>query len=95
LRKKGIFSIKDLTWKTQPNGKDDTGKSPFVLVAESFNVNTGLGSRFGTELLKRGFKGAYNNLGTNREGSGGLWQQMVYQGVDPQGIAAAVRKLNG
>lgn len=70
-------------------------KSPFVLVAESFNVNTGLGSRLGTELLKRGFKGAYNNLGTNREGSGGLWQQMVYQGVDPKGIAAAVRKLNG
>jgi len=70
-------------------------KSPFVLVAESFNVNTGLGSRFGTELLKRGFKGAYNNLGTNREGSGGLWQQMGYQGIDPDGIAAAVRKLNG
>jgi len=45
--------------------------------------------------LKRGFKGAYNNLGTNREGSGGLWQQMGYQGVDPDGIAAAVRELNG
>lgn len=69
--------------------------SPFVLVAESFNVSTGLGSRFGTELLKRGFKGAYNNIGTNKEGSGGLWQQMGYQGVDPEGIAAAVRKLNG
>ena len=67
--------------------------APFVLVAESFNVNTGVGSRFGTELLKRGFKGAYNNLGTNKEGSGGLWRQMGYQGLDPAGIIAAVKAL--
>ena len=69
--------------------------SPAVLVAESFNVNTGLGSRFGTELLKRGFKGSYNNIGTNKEGSGGLWQQMGYQGVDPEGISAAMQALLG
>jgi transketolase C-terminal domain/subunit len=68
-------------------------KSPAVLVAESFNVNTGLGSRFGTELLRRGFKGSYNNLGTNREGSGGLWQQMGYQGIDADGIHEGARKL--
>lgn len=67
--------------------------APFVLVAEGFNVKTGLGSRFGTELLKRGFKGKYNNIGTHREGSGGLWQQMGYQGLDPAGIAKAVREL--
>ncbi|MBL8819904.1 MAG: transketolase [Planctomyces sp.] len=64
-----------------------------VLVAESFNVNTGLGSRFGTELLKRGFKGRYNHIGTHREGSGGLWQQMGHQGVDSDGIIAAIRRL--
>ncbi|MCA9060977.1 MAG: transketolase, partial [Planctomycetaceae bacterium] len=69
--------------------------APLVLVAESFNVNTGLGSRFGTELLKRGFKGSYNNIGTHREGSGGLWQQMGYQGVDADGILAAVKALKG
>ena len=69
--------------------------APFVLVAESFNVNTGLGSRFGSELLKRGFRGAYNNIGTNVEGSGGLWQQMGHQGLDSAGIQAAVRKLAG
>ena len=68
-------------------------KAPFVLVTESFNVTTGLGSRMGTELLKRGFKGAYNNLGTCKEGSGGLWQQMVYQGIDTEGIQAAVKEL--
>lgn len=67
--------------------------SPMVLVAESFNVNTGLGSRFGTELLKRGFRGRYNNIGTHREGSGGLWQQMGYQGVDSDGIQNAVKAL--
>lgn len=65
----------------------------FVLVAEGFNVNTGLGCRFGSELLKYGFQGKYNNIGTNKEGSGGLWQQMGYQGLDPQGIAQSVRKL--
>ena len=67
--------------------------APMVLVAESFNVNTGLGSRFGTELLKRGFKGRYNNIGTHREGSGGLWQQMGHQGIDTDGIQAAVLEL--
>lgn len=67
--------------------------SPMVLVAESFNVNTGLGSRFGTELLKRGFKGRYNNIGTHREGSGGLWQQMGHQGIDTDGIQDAVKTL--
>ncbi len=69
-------------------------KSPAVLVAESFNSATGLGSRFGTELLRRGFKGSYNNIGTNREGSGGLWQQMGYQGIDADGILEAARALS-
>ena len=67
--------------------------APFVLVAESFNVNTGLGSRFGTWLLKSGFKGRYENIGTHKEGCGGLWQQMGFQGVDSAGIQASVRRL--
>jgi transketolase len=67
--------------------------APFVLVAESFNVNTGLGSRFGTWLLKAGFKGRYDNIGTHKEGSGGLWQQMGFQGVDSAGIQESVRRL--
>ena len=69
--------------------------APAILVAESFNVTTGLGSKFGTELLKRGFKGSYNNIGTNKEGSGGLWQQMGYQGVDADGIMNAMSELLG
>ena len=72
---------------------DHLRKSPAVLVAESFNVNTGLGARFGTELLRRGFRGSYNNIGTNRDGSGGLWQQMGYQGIDADGILKSARNL--
>jgi len=72
---------------------DKLAKTGFVLVAEGFNVNTGLGCRFGSELLKHGFQGKYNNIGTNKEGSGGLWQQMGYQGLDPAGIKSAVQAL--
>lgn len=68
-------------------------KAPFVLVAEGFNVKTGLGSRFGSELLKRGFCGRYNHIGTHRGGPGGLWQQVGYQGLDPDGIMIAAKKL--
>ena len=69
--------------------------APFVLVAEGWNVKTGLGSRFGTELLKRGFKGKYANIGVHQEGSGGLWQQIGFQGLDSDGIEKAVRELAG
>jgi len=67
--------------------------APFVLVTEGWNVRTGLGSRFGSDLLKAGFKGRYDHIGTNREGCGGLWQQMGYQGLDPAGISRAVKRL--
>ncbi|HEY1898441.1 MAG TPA: transketolase C-terminal domain-containing protein [Steroidobacteraceae bacterium] len=67
--------------------------APFVLVAEGWNVRTGLGSRFGSQLLQVGFKGRYNHIGVYREGCGGLWQQMGYQGLDSAGIQAAVKAL--
>jgi transketolase C-terminal domain/subunit len=67
--------------------------APFVLVAEAFNVKTGLGCRFGTELLKRGFRGKYDHVGTSKEGLGGLWEQMGHQGLDPDGITAAIERL--
>src|SRR6202167_1766002 len=40
--------------------------APFVLVAEGWNVKTGLGSRFGSYLLQAGFKGKYNHVGTHK-----------------------------
>jgi len=69
-------------------------KAPFVLVVEGWNLKTGLGSRFGSLLLQHGFRGRYDHLGTHLEGSGGLWQQMGYQGLDSAGIAAAIQRLN-
>jgi transketolase len=68
-------------------------QAPFVLVAEGWNVKTGLGSRFGSYLLQAGFKGRYNHIGVHLEGSGGLWQQMGYQGLDSDGILKAVEAL--
>ena len=67
--------------------------APFVLVVEGWNVKTGLGSRFGSYLLQAGFKGKFNHIGTHLEGSGGLWQQMGYQGLDSAGIQAAIKAL--
>jgi len=67
--------------------------APFVLVAEGWNVKTGLGSRFGSYLLQAGFKGKFNHIGTHLEGSGGLWQQMGYQGLDSEGIRSAISAL--
>ncbi|BDD88588.1 transketolase C-terminal domain-containing protein [Desulfofustis limnaeus] len=69
------------------------GASPFVLVVESQNVKTGLGSRFGTWLLEHGLRPKYGRLGTTREGRGGLGEQVVHQGCDPQGIRRAVSSL--
>jgi transketolase len=68
-------------------------QAPFVLVAEGWNVKTGLGSRFGSYLLKAGFKGRYDHIGVHLEGSGGLWQQMGYQGLDGDGILKSVEAL--
>ena len=35
----------------------------------------------------------YNHIGAHKEGSGGLWQQMGYQGLDPEGITKSIRAL--
>lgn len=67
--------------------------APFVLLAEEFNVKTGVGVRLGADLMKRGYRGKFNHIGTHTEGSGGLWRQMDYQGLGPDGIADAIREL--
>lgn len=69
------------------------GKAPFVLVVEAFNRKTGLGSRFGTWLLERGYTPKYGYIGTHEEGCGGLWEQHPHQGLDPVGIMAKVKAL--
>ena len=71
------------------------GAVPWVLVVESQNEATGLGARYGTWLLERGFAPKYRHLGTTRIGDGGLWEHMAHQGIDPDSIVAAVRGLLG
>jgi len=80
------------------NDEDTMAKlmdAPFVLLAEEFNIKTGVGVRLGNDLMKRGYRGRYQHLGTHTEGPGGLWRQMDYQGLGPDGIAEAVRGLAG
>ncbi len=72
---------------------DKIGESGFVLVVESQNIETGLGSKMGTWLLQRGHSPKYDHLGTWREGCGGLWEQISWQGLDPASIEARVRHL--
>ncbi len=69
------------------------GKAPFVLVVEAFNRRTGLGSRFGSWLLERGYTPKYNYLATHKEGCGGLWEQYPHQGIDPVSIINQVKNL--
>ncbi|MBD1876449.1 transketolase [Nodosilinea sp. FACHB-131] len=71
------------------------GKAPFVLVTEAFNRKTGLGSRFGSWLMERGYTPKFAFMGTNHEGSGGLWEQFIHQSIDPDGIMAKVKELVG
>ncbi len=69
------------------------GSSPFALVVESQSTKTGLGSRYGTWLLENGFAPRYGHLGTFREGQGGLGEQVVHQGCDPESIRARVVEM--
>ena len=69
------------------------GGDGFVLVAESQNVKTGLGSRMGTWFLERGLAPKFATLGTWRDGDGGLWEQMTHQGIDSDSILAKAREL--
>ncbi|WP_414567463.1 transketolase C-terminal domain-containing protein [Nostoc sp. CCY 9925] len=69
--------------------------TPFVLVVESLNRRTGLGIRFGSWLLERGFSPKYAYMGTHQEGCSGVWEQLPNQGIDAIGIMNQVKKLLG
>ncbi|KAH8116771.1 thiamine diphosphate-binding protein [Phellopilus nigrolimitatus] len=70
------------------------GTSPFVLVVESQNQKTGLGSKFGTWLLERRLTPKYGYMGTLKEGCGGLQEQIPHQGLDPQSIIVKIKQLS-
>ncbi|HOJ33240.1 MAG TPA: transketolase C-terminal domain-containing protein [Candidatus Hydrogenedentes bacterium] len=69
------------------------GKSPFVLVVEGQNQNTGLGSRFGSWLLERGYTPKYASMGVVRPGHGGTTEQVPHQGLAPNDILAKIKTL--
>ncbi|KAF8622849.1 hypothetical protein AX15_006694 [Amanita polypyramis BW_CC] len=71
----------------------EIGQTKFVLVVESLNQKTGLGSKYGTWLLERNLTPKYGYMGTVKEGCGGLWEQIPYQGLDPKSIAAKIKQL--
>jgi len=65
----------------------------FVLVVESQSEKTGLGSKLGTWLLQRGIQTKYAQMGTYREGHGGLAEQIPFQGLSPDNIREKVMLL--
>lgn len=69
------------------------GSTGFVLVVESLNQKTGLGSKLGTWLLERQLTPKYKYIGTTKEGCGGLGEQIFHQGLDPQSVIKAIRSL--
>jgi transketolase len=70
------------------------GSSPFVLVVESLNQKTGLGSKMGTWLIERQLTPKYGYMGTTKEGCGGLGEQIPYQNLDPQSIILKIKQLS-
>ena len=68
-------------------------KGRFVLVVETQNLRSGLGARFGTWLLERGYHTAYAHLGVTKEGQGGLSEQIPYQGLSPADIRQKVQAM--
>nr|BAW33012.1 transketolase [Moniliella megachiliensis] len=70
------------------------GSGKFLLVAESFNKSTGLGSKVGSWLLERGIQPTkFAHIGTSIEGCGGLWEQIPAQGLDSDSIQKKVKQL--
>lgn len=71
------------------------GSSPFVLVVESQNSKTGLGSRYGTQLLERGLAPKYSHMGTAKIGHGGIAEQLLHQGLGVEDIKKRILLLRG
>lgn len=71
------------------------GASPFALVVEGQNLNTGLGSRYGSWLLQRGNAPKYDVMAVSRLGAGGIAEHIPHQGLDPDTILGKIKKLAG
>jgi len=67
------------------------GASGFALVVEGQNVETGLGIRYGTWLLERGYAPKFAHMGVSRPGAGGIPQQIPYQNLASADILERIR----
>lgn len=69
------------------------GASPMALIIETQNSKTGLGIRYGSWLLERGFTPKYAYMGTWKDGAGGLSEQIPYQGMGTEAIRDKVLQM--
>ena len=69
------------------------GATGFALVVEGQNTNTGLGARYGSWLLERGHSPRYASMGVTRPGDGGIREHIPHQGLAPENILDAIRRL--
>lgn len=69
------------------------GASPLVLVVETQNSKTGLGIRYGSWLLERGYTPKYGYMGSWKDGAGGLAEQIPYQGLGIDAIHDKVLQM--
>lgn len=69
------------------------GASPMALVIETQNSKTGLGVRYGSWLLERGYTPKYGAMGTWKDGAGGLSEQIPYQGMGTEAIRDKVLQM--
>jgi transketolase C-terminal domain/subunit len=67
------------------------GSQRFILVVETQNIKCGLGARFGTWLLERGYNAKYAHMGTIKEGAGGLSEQIEHQGLSADEIEKKIK----
>jgi transketolase C-terminal domain/subunit len=75
------------------DGLQTAGTAPFVLVVEAQNENTGLGTRYGTWLLQRGYTPKYGMMAVTKPGAGGLGEHVIHQGLDPGSILTRIKAL--
>ncbi len=69
------------------------GAADFVLLVETQNFKTGLGARFGTWLLERGHAVKFARMGSERDGRGGLAEQIPYQGMGQEDIIRKIKEM--
>lgn len=73
---------------------DLIGQTHFVLVVETQNRQTGLGSRFGSWLLEDGHSPIYDYMGVVRPGNGGISEHIPHQGLSSEDIMNRIVELN-